>query len=89
MALAGAFIAGGMLIVWISGLSSLPNEVASLKATAAWQADSIYQISERTVWIVCTTVPPNRPDVLAALRISTRCPPDIPTLFPPTTGGGP
>lgn len=75
-----AAVVGGTAVAWFSGLTTVPNDVDRLKATTQVHADSIGIISKRATWIICTSVPPNRRDVLAAMEINCQYVADLPTL---------
>lgn len=79
-ALGAAMVVGGAAVAWWSGLTTVPGDVEILKARVAVNADSIAIVSKRAVWIICTSVPPNRRDVLAAMEIDCRYVSDLPAL---------
>jgi len=75
-----AAVAGGVVQARLGNQAQLPEKVAALETITETHTDSVNAISRRSVWIICTTVPPNRPDVLAALEVNCRFVAELPRI---------
>lgn len=77
--LAAVFMLGGIAAVRFLGLWHLPEDVVALRneVKEVRDHDTVQdtlqaQQGRQSVWIICTTIPPNRLDVLIALGVT--CP---------------
>lgn len=84
-ALGAAVALGAVAALWLAGLTSLPEDVDKLRVEISdlrgevstvgrhntVQDSALSTLTRRDTWIICTTVPPNRRDVLQALDV--RC----------------
>lgn len=53
----------------VGSLTELDGRVKQVERNQRILVDSLSSTADRLVWVICTSVPPNRRDVLAALRV--------------------
>lgn len=70
-ALIAASVIGGTAVLWFAGIPS-GDTVEDLDKRVQRLETRSEDLEDKQTWVICNSVPQNRPDVLAALQVDCR-----------------